>query len=182
MLVLGIDPGLAHTGWALVDASGALHRFAHVATGRLPGVGDVQRRLGLVLRDLTAPMRDASVVVVEWPGMGGARQAGKMNAVAASQTAAAAAAAIGLAVGMGGGRRILTPAPVTWRARLGAKRGADAALHEALMGRYPILADLRLGARPHVLDAVGLALYGRLVLRLDHEDMHTHDTEEIATP
>ena len=165
-MVLGIDPGIANLGWALVGAAGDLHSFEHVETERTAQRGDASIRLARILRALRAPLAHASVVCIEWPGFGGARVAGKMNALAASQTAAAAAAALGLAIGQGGRRKILAPAPVTWRSKLGAKRGRDAELHAAFLARYPILADLRKGAQPHVLDAVGLALYGIKALNL----------------
>lgn len=165
--VLGIDPGLANLGWALVGAAGDLHSFEHVETTRTEQRGDASIRLARILRALRAPLAHASVVVIEWPGFGGARVAGKMNAVAASQTAAAAAAAMGLAIGQGGRRKILAPAPVTWRSKLGAKKGKDGALHAELLKLYPILADVRKAAQPHLLDALGCALFGIKELRLN---------------
>lgn len=179
MLILGIDPGMANTGWSLVDKFGALDSFEHVETGRRPGTGDAQRRLSVVLRALVAPMRKAVAVVVEWPGLGGSPRPGAMGTKAASQTAAVASAAIGLAVGMGGARKILLPSPVTWRRRLGSKDQSDEVLHAALLVRYPLLADLRKKAQPHCLDSLGLALYGRLVL---HPNLRTDRNQETATP
>lgn len=174
MLVLGVDPGLRNTGWSLVGAAGDLDSFEHVETGRRPERGDAQRRLALVMCALVVPMRRASVVVVEWPSAGGfgrpeAGEPARGNATAVAHTNMVAGAIVGLAVGLGGGRRILTPAPVTWRARLGARRGADHAIHAALLTRYTLLRDLRAKAQPHVLDAVGLALFGRMTLNLDTE-------------
>jgi len=171
-MVLGIDPGLRNLGWSLIGGTGALDSFEHVETGKRPERGDAQRRLSLVLKAAVLPMRKAAVIVVEWPSAGGfgrpeAGAAPRGNATSAAHTCMVAGALVGLAVGLGGGRRVLTPSPVTWRTRLGAKRGADAGIHAALLVRYPLLADLRLKAQPHVLDAVGLALFGRLVLRLD---------------
>lgn len=176
MMVLGIDPGLRNTGWALVGPAGDLDSYEHVETGRRPERGDAQRRLALVLKAAVIAMRKASAVVVEWPSAGGfVPVSGNAtgNAAAAAQTNMVAGALVGLAVGLGGARRVVTPSPVTWRSRLGAKRGADHAIHAALLTRYPQLRDLRMKAQPHVLDAVGLALFGRLVLNLDRKETST---------
>lgn len=164
MLILGIDPGLANTGWALLDKDTArVVDAGYIATKRGGEVGDTQERLLALLTCLRRPMmEDADVVVVEWPGMGGARVAGKMNAIAASQTAAAAGAAVGMARGRTW-RNVLTPAPITWRTALGCLRGQDEELHARLARVYPqTVARFKKTARPHVLDAIGLALYGRL--------------------
>jgi hypothetical protein len=175
MIVLGLDPGVAHGAWALVGPHGELVEFEHYETEPVHEVGGEYIRLARILRKLRAPLAHAGAVAIERPtgGFGGngkrcpACKQPRGNAKAAAQLASAAASALGLAVGLGGRRKILAPAPVTWRSKLGAKRGRDAELHAALLARYPILADLRKGAQPHVLDAVGLALYGRLALRLD---------------
>lgn len=165
MLILGIDPGLANTGWSLVDSHTArLMDAGYLATRKAAGVGDAQARLTDVLDELAFVVSLSQLVVVEWPGMGGARVAGKMNAMAASQTVAAAAGALGLARGMG--KRVLSPAPMTWRCALGAIRGQDEGLHATFTRMYPAtVARFNKGQRPHVLDAIGLALFGRLTLQ-----------------
>lgn len=133
--------------------SGVLVGRGTVRTKRQKGLGDAQRRLaelGAVLRPL---LLRARLAVVEWPsgGFGG-------SALTAALTAAAAGLAVGLARGLE--VAVLTPSPVTWRHALGAERGKDAALHAALAERYRSdLLGLRRYELPHVLDAVGLALY-----------------------
>ena len=183
-LICGIDPGTKGGGWSLIEPSGALHAVECVETHPGDKVGDNQRRLGLWLRAITKPMRLASVIVIEFPSMGVGQQQGmnpdraRWSAKAMAQTVAAAAAAMGAAFALGGSRKILTPAPRTWRCRLGGEESSEEQIHAALTLRYPLIAAMRRGARPHCFDATGCALYGRLVLRLDHTDRN----QETATP
>lgn len=161
-MILGVDPGLAHCGWALVTG-GDVTECGCIVTEKGEATGDAQRRLEEIGRGLHRLITMATVVVVEWPGFGGARRPGAMNAMAASQTAAAAAMVVGLAWGRG--RKTLQPAPVTWRAKLGHKRGKDEALHAELALRFSTaqLAAIRKGDLPHILDAIGLALYAEAI-------------------
>lgn len=57
MRILGLDPGLRHTGWGLVDVDGS--RLRHVADGRVdtPGKAPLAERL-LVLQDGLAVVID----------------------------------------------------------------------------------------------------------------------------
>lgn len=171
-MILGVDPGLAHCGWALLAPGGALVDRGVIVTERHEGeVGDAQRRLAEVCRALYGKVHHAQLVVVEWPSAGGFGRSGppcpvckqaRGNAQSSAQTNLAAGAIAGLA--WGAGRKVDAPAPVTWRAKLGHKRGADQALHADLERRYAReLAGLRKGDLPHVLDAIGLALYAELV-------------------
>lgn len=173
MLILGIDPGVASLGWAVIDSRDArVRRAGCVATERRHDViGDLQRRLGELL-DAIAPVMTSfaiALAVIEWSSVSGAgfqRQgdgSAHGNARAALMNAAAAAAMIGAAHA----RAIatLTPAPITWRSRLGegTSRGSDELLHTRLARRYPkTAARFRAGQRPHVFDALGLALFGRV--------------------
>ena len=161
-MILGVDPGLANCGWALLER-GDLFAHGVIVTKRdKDAKGDTQRRLEDIGRGLHPYMRRAELVIVEWPGMGGARRPGAMNAMAASQTAAAAAMVVGFAWGVG--IKVKAPAAVTWRSKLGHKRGADAQLHAELASRYAKnLSGYPQGELPHVLDAIGLALFGELV-------------------
>lgn len=154
-MILGVDPGLAHTGWALLER-GVLVAHGIVITTRKRGVGDLQRRLAEIGAGLHPQIHRSRHVVCEFPGGGFGRNAG-----AAAQVAAVAGVVIGQA--WGSGRKVAAPAPVTWRAELGHARGADEALHAELLDRYPAIAALLLGHRPHVLDAIGLALYGERI-------------------
>jgi len=165
-VILGVDPGLANCGWALVATGGVLLDRGAIATTRGRSTGDAQRRVELVGRVLYQLVGRADLVVVEWPtgGFGS-------NALAATSTAAIAGLVAGLS--WSAGTKIRAPAPVTWRTKLGAKRGKDAELHAELAARYAAqLAGLKKGEMPHVLDAIGLALYGELATsaRRPHPD------------
>jgi Holliday junction resolvasome RuvABC endonuclease subunit len=155
-VILGVDPGLAHCGWAFV-AGGALISRGVIKTARdRRATGDAQRRLAELCKALHGKVLKADLVVVEWPAGGGGFG---RNAGAAAQTAQVAGAIAGLAWGVG--RKVNAPASVTWRIACGAKRGQDELLHVALAARYAEdLAGVNKGDMPHVLDAIGLALYG----------------------
>lgn len=172
MIITAIDPGLRDCGWATLDGRGGrLLGAGHVTTAPGDGVGDTQRRLVELVAAVEAPIRRSSLVVVEWSSASGGgfgsgtkvcpmckRSAGG-NAQAALLNAAVAAAVIGLA--QAHQIQVLTPAPVTWRAALGHARD-EAAIHRVIAAAYPrTVAKLRAAARPHVLDAIGLTLYGR---------------------
>jgi Holliday junction resolvasome RuvABC endonuclease subunit len=161
-MILGVDPGLANCGWALVEGGSLVAHGVIVTKRDRDAKGDTQRRLEELGRGLYPHMRSATLVIVEWPGMGGARRAGAMNATAASQTAAAAAMVVGFS--WGAGIKVRLPAAVTWRSKLGHKRGKDEQLHADLAQRYAKhLNGYPQGELPHVLDAIGLALFGELV-------------------
>jgi len=162
--ILGCDPGLAHVGYALLDGD-ALLDWGAIETDRDRGaIGDMQRRLEEVGRVLYPLIHRAELVVVEWPGGPG----GKFGAVAAQQTSACAGLVTGMA--WGAGRKARAPATITWRSRLGAKRGSDRQLHAWLAERYRSeLTGLRATGAPHVLDAIGLALYGQTFHSLDDD-------------
>lgn len=52
MRLLGLDPGLRHTGWGIVDAEGS--RLSHVASGRVEsGEGEIGTRLCRLFDGLT---------------------------------------------------------------------------------------------------------------------------------
>lgn len=165
MIVVGVDPGLAYCGWARLDTHGArLLGTGLVTTHKGDQVGDTQRRLLELVDGLRAPIGSADLVVVEWSSVSGAGfqrsgdGAAHGNARAALLNAAAAAAAVALAAA----RRVqvLTPAPVTWRSRLGYR--VEAELHGRLEALYPrTAARYSAGRRRHVFDALGLALFGR---------------------
>lgn len=163
MRILGLDPGLANCGWCLLDSGNApVLRTGYVGTSKGHETGDMQRRLNDLLDGVDDVVPLAELTVIEWPAGGGAGDAGRTNLTAARQVVAAAGALLGYARAKSRGE-VLTPAPITWRSALGCKRGKDAELHERLTRVYPLTIErLRKGARPHVLDAIGLALYGRL--------------------
>lgn len=174
-MILGVDPGLANVGWALLN-HGAL-QYGHIETEKSDQPGDAARRLAAVLYGLSTGLRllDAGTpefrrVVVEWPGgaSGFQREGAKhANARAAVQTSTTAGAVYGAAYWLLRGRteHILTPAPVSWRIALGKSWGIqpkEEAIHAGILERFPQLTSLKKKAQPHILDAVGLALYGHL--------------------
>lgn len=165
MIVVGIDPGLAECGWARLDTDGSrLLATGLITTAKGDQVGDTQRRLVEVAEGLRAPIGSADLVVVEWSSVSGAGfqrhgdGSAHGNARAALLNTAAAAAAVAMATS----RRLqlLTPAPITWRSRLGFR--VEAELHARLERLYPRTAALyTAGRRRHVFDAIGLCLFGR---------------------
>lgn len=159
-MILGIDPGLANTGWALVDRARDVVAVGCLRTRKdKSATGDAQRRLVELTAALLPIIARAVAVVVEWPSGGGfGRSQDGGNVVAATQTNLVAGLVFGLAAAHN--RPITAPAAVTWRAGLGHARGQDTQLHADLLARYrPALAGVRAGDFPHVLDAIGLALY-----------------------
>jgi crossover junction endodeoxyribonuclease RuvC len=53
MLILGLDPGLRHTGWGLVEAQGNRLRFVACGTVHTDGDADLASRLGGLYNGLT---------------------------------------------------------------------------------------------------------------------------------
>jgi crossover junction endodeoxyribonuclease RuvC len=53
MLILGLDPGLRHTGWGLVEAQGNSLRFVACGTVHTDGDTDLASRLGGLYQGLT---------------------------------------------------------------------------------------------------------------------------------
>jgi len=176
-MILGVDPGLANVGWALVLSGGSLHSYGHIETEKSDQTGDAAKRLARVMYGLSTPLIalsngtgiDRDNVVIEWPGgaSGFQRQGANPNARATIQTSTTAGAVYGAAYWLLRGKtdHILTPAPVSWRIALGKSWGVqpkEEAIHAVILERFPQLTSLKKKAQPHILDAVGLALYGHL--------------------
>ena len=175
-MILGVDPGLANVGWCLLNDSGDLRLCRHVETHRTAQTGDAAHRLANVMYGLSdallaiAAEGTEATVVIEWPGGAGGfqRDGASPNARATIQTSTTAGAVYGAAYWLlrGHTERILTPAPITWRAALAKAWGilrTEGAIHQALLLKYPGMASLQKKARPHILDAAGLAEYGQLL-------------------
>ena len=159
-MILGLDPGLANCGWALVTRSRDVVEVGCVRTTRdKDATGDAQRRLVEITAALAPLITRAVAVVIEWPSAGGfGRSQHGGNVIAATQTNLVAGLAFGLAAAHN--RPISAPAAITWRSVLGHKRGRDEQLHADLLVRYRAeLERVRAGDLPHVLDAIGLGLY-----------------------
>lgn len=164
--MLGIDPGLAHCGWAMLDAELArLRKVGVIETQKADQTGDMQRRMDELTRALCPLVGFSDLVVVEWPSAGGFGRpdssGARGNSKSAAQVNAVAGAVLGLCVALQ--KPCLYPSPVTWRSSLGASKGRDSGIHEQLKNSYPATTGpLRKAQLPHCLDAIGLALYGRI--------------------
>lgn len=164
MIAVGIDPGIAHTGFALfVDAR--LEALHVLVTKRRERAGDTQARLAEVLNAVAEwldPFDDVpDVIVVEWPVVGGRRgDAGRgSSSSAAAMTFAAAGALIGMLRDRAG--MLLAPVPSSWRAAIGAHRGQLDIVLAQLDRQHAITARVGKMRAPHALDAIGLARYGQ---------------------
>jgi Holliday junction resolvasome RuvABC endonuclease subunit len=182
-VILGIDPGLANTGWALVSRGGDVEDCGCLHSKRdKEATGDEQRRL-IELTQLLVPLVGrAQVVVVEWPPPIFPQAGRPQLAIAGAQTKAVAALVFGLAAAHH--RPITAPAAVTWRAGLGHARGKDEQLHAELRVKYSAalaLARVRAGDEPHVLDAIGLALY-RVALADRAREAKDRASRQLALP
>lgn len=178
-MILGVDPGLANVGWCLLTTAGVIDSFGHIETKKSGQPGDAAHRLAMVMFGLSKPLLamasaedgDHGTVVIEWPGGAGGFQregAASANARAAIQTSTTAGAVYGSAYWLlrGHTERILTPAPVTWRSAMARHLDCqrdEGAVHFYLTSLHPGLKGLAKKAAPHVLDAAGLAEYGRLI-------------------
>lgn len=181
-MILGVDPGLANVGWCLLTTAGVIDSCWHIETKRSDQPGDAAYRLAQVMYGLShafrtmAKMAEADhpvTVVIEWPGGASGFQregASSGNARAAVQTSTTAGAVYGAAYWLlrGHTERILTPAPISWRAALARHLGCqrdEEAIHHYLRSLHPGLRDLKKKSAPHILDAAGLAEYGRLMTK-----------------
>ena len=57
MVILGIDPGLAHTGWGVVETRGGECRARAYGCGTTHASDPISLRLGLIYDELTAVIR-----------------------------------------------------------------------------------------------------------------------------
>jgi len=155
MIFLGIDPGLT-CGWAALDQDAQLVDCGVIVAKKGKHVGDLQRRVRSVVHALFAQTPFCDVPVVEWPAAsirGGRR-------IENTRTYAVAGAIVGWLHCQQAGSHMLTPVPVTWRKALGARLGKERDIHSKLERTYNVTARVGKTKAPHVLDAIGLALYG----------------------
>lgn len=177
-MILGVDPGLANVGWALMSNSGVLHSYGHIETIKSDQPGDAAKRLAEVMYGLSVPLRSigasslmSDLVGIEWPtgGFGGsgppcpACHKPKGNAGSAVQTGTTAGAVYGAAYMLLRGRteRIVRPTSLGWRAALAKAwrcERDEPTVHAAIVARHPQLSALKKKQR-HILDGVGVAEY-----------------------
>lgn len=160
-MIVGIDPGLATCGVAVLDDDAQLQDVAVWTSSKRKAKGDIQRRVAGVVDFVLGYVKASDAVVLEWPA-GGSNRRG--SAVMLSRTFAAAGAIFGAVwvccISATGLKQVLTPAPVTWRSALGARKADDAKIHARIERTYGVTARLGKTKAPHACDAIGLALYG----------------------
>ena len=185
-MILGVDPGLANVGWAVLSNSCTLHSWGHIETVKSDQPGDAAKRLAQVMYRLSTPLRLLGMsaiapdqVGIEWPGGASGFMKGqkpcplcrqvRSNPQSALQTNSCASSVYGAAYWLLRGRTELihTPASVTWRAALARAWGCqrdEESVHAALVARHPQLATLKKKQR-HAIDGVGVAEYVALTTR-----------------
>lgn len=182
MLAIGIDPGIAHAGFAALDADRKLLLVAVFESGKADRTGDTQARLGALMawaqdQADTARALDTSsrpelfspddVFAIEWPVVGGRRGGTERGSgvKAAAQTFAAAGALLGMLRDQCG--TLLAPVPITWRCAVAGGRAPTEEVHAQIEHDYGVVAKVGRSMRSHALDAVGLALYAHQHLTLN---------------
>ena len=62
--ILGIDPGLTHTGWGLIESAGS--RLVHIADGAISTKADtpLAERLAFIYRGLGALLREFGLLAL----------------------------------------------------------------------------------------------------------------------
>ena len=166
-MIAGVDPGLGHTGFAVLDRAGELLEAGVLVTeavvlargdkGRKLAPADEQRRVAQLGAGLRPVLQRCALVALEWPPSAfGEASAGRPASPAAATTGKVAAMVAGMAWGMG--RSVWAVASVTWRSKLGYRSGREAELHGAMFHRYGAqLGHVPRRLLPHVLDAIGVA-------------------------
>lgn len=183
-MILGVDPGLANVGWAVLSSGGSLHSWGHIETHKEDRTGDAAARLAEVMYGLSTPLRllqptaiVADYVGIEWPtgGFGGPGppcptcHKPRGNAGSAVQTGTTAGSVYGAAYWLlrGHTERILRPTSTGWRAALARAWGCERdeeAVHAAIVSRHPQLATIKKKQR-HAIDGVGVAEYVALQIQ-----------------
>jgi crossover junction endodeoxyribonuclease RuvC len=151
VLIMGIDPGLAHVGWALISAlpdgshaqrqdSGTIETAAALAyTSRLDAICQA-----LIVAGASAVLHPDTIALEYWPGQGSSRQADYTGNVCGAIRALAIAARV--------------PA-----VEYGAKRVKKALTGQPHASKYQVILAVRqaLGYLPrsdHEADALAIAL------------------------
>ena len=165
---VGVDPGIAWCGVALVGPDGDLVDVGVWTSTKGHRTGDEQQRLLELLRWLRVRVYGwsatvlFSAVAVEYPLAGG-RNAGEQRATKAAslkQVAVAAGGALGL-LGELTSAPLYAPVPVTWRAAVSGTRTTGKVIQAELDADYRVSQRVGRTRAPHALDALGLALYAR---------------------
>jgi len=164
MIALGIDPGLAHVGLALVsggdqgDRPYVVLRVGYLKTtkGDGPVTGDDLRRYREIRDGVEPWMQPADVLGIEVYTARGRQSAG-------SATKTGAVYGMILGVAWDRIRSVHAMHPQQTRARLGLRQGADKAAVQGkvcllVTGATEALAATPRGQREHVGDAIALAL------------------------
>lgn len=164
-VIVGIDPGISHTGVAVIDRdrnvihTSVIHTYSRWALQRR--VGTIQRAVSDVLRTVRSEGHEVELGIVEgFTFWGGRKHDLGMFIRSAVVTGAATAAAI---LGMGG-VDAKTASPAEWRRGIGVdmtrkttRAERKASVMDAVVAH---LGDQPDGQPDHVTDALGLAIFG----------------------
>lgn len=163
-MYLGIDPGVASCGVAVLDGDCKLVRVGVYTSKKEKEVGDTQRRVAELLDWFGAFVRaiegKIEAIAIEWPTGATTRSHG--NAHSLGMAIAGAGSVWGHLHGLAHHvtSLIYTPTVTQWRRAMGAyKRGDEQALHHRLELTYEVIRQVGKLRAPHALDATGLALF-----------------------
>ena len=162
-MIVGIDPGLATCGFAVLDGEGRLYAAQCWTSKKSKEVGDTRRRLDGLLEWIDSRLVEVTVVtafVVEFPAAN--------KGLGRSFKDPRAYLATGTVYGhvRSKGAPVLCPVPITWRSAAGrilgveGSKGNEEFIHAKLDERYGVIASHGKTKAPHVLDAIGCATYG----------------------
>ncbi len=166
MICLGIDPDTKNTGIAVVVARReTLMRstyevvFAGVATAKGRLVQDRLAEMAASLITVTGPIESTmsvDVCVVEWQMLRPGRE--KNPNVILDLTGVAGMAVAACALRFPG--PILTPIPPAWKATVAKSEHQRRIIQKVNIGRWSGYKDLNKTQEGHVIDAIGLAIWG----------------------
>ena len=157
--ILGIDPGIANTGWAVVDEdyevvrSGVIRTYSRWST---------HRRIQVIHDAILQVVESLEPVGVVCEGFtfrgGGRKEVGQFI-----RSAVSTGAATGAAISACGDLDVDIVAAHAWRARIGVVAGRRKETREVRKERARMAVEAIVGGLPpcpdHVVDAIGLALY-----------------------
>lgn len=162
MTILGIDPGTAHTGWAVLDGAdlvtaGAVHADSTTPwRSRLPQIVAAMSRVVADNRPAVVAIEKTQVNHAPLGAQGQAHDVARGRALAASTQQTAELVSMLCAVAGQHGAEVLLVHPTTGLARLGLKRGCtDGATSKAYNARWG--QSLR-ASEHHIARAAGVAL------------------------
>ena len=159
-VVLGVDPGISNTGWAVVDGSGAVIRSGVVRTYARWEMADRITHIFDTISTVVDTVQPGLAVVEGFSFRGGGKSAMAQFVKSAVVTGAATGAIISACSGV----ETEIVAPHVWRRRIGAQGGGRDRKARKEFGRQAVERKVNGALSPktpdHVIDAIGLALFG----------------------